>query len=84
MIKSSRQADGLVAAKWMFDWPPDPYCLGCVHYRRLYDNCTGNRRGMVCHHILDTGQMRGCDFGNGCVRWTDDESHIIYRDWLDK
>ena len=83
MLKGNRDRENAILSARMFNWPPEPYCLGCVHYRRLYDNEYGHRRGMVCHYLLDTGTVRGCPFGKGCTRWTDDKSRIINRDWMD-
>ena len=49
-----------------FDWLPEVSCLGCRHYRQIHGGNL-NRRGMVCHYLLDTGQARGCPFGSGCT-----------------
>ncbi len=52
-----------------FDWPDEPWCLGCKYYRPIYDHCDSNRRpGNICHYLLDEGHMRGCPFGAGCTR----------------
>ena len=49
-----------------FRWPPEPYCLGCRHYRSINGH-GAPRRGLVCHYLLDTGEARGCPFGSGCI-----------------
>ena len=49
-----------------FDWPPEPECLGCRHYRTIHGRSL-SRHGKVCHYLLDTGQARGCPFGSGCI-----------------
>lgn len=52
-----------------YDWPPEPSCLGCRHYRPIHDHgASPNSIGRVCHYLLDTGTMRGCAFGPGCTR----------------
>ena len=53
-------------ADTFYDWPPEIACLGCGHYRPLYDHGDGRTAGMVCHFLLDTGHSRGCAFGPGC------------------
>ena len=50
-------------ADTFFDWLPEPYCIGCRHYRSMHGYA---RRGRVCHYLLDTGHSRGCPFGRGC------------------
>lgn len=53
-----------------FDWPPEPGCLGCSHYRPIHSRLpSGSRRALVCHYLLDTGHSRGCAFGRGCTCW---------------
>ena len=55
-----------------YDWPPEPACLGCGHYRPIHSHGQpGSDRGLVCHYLLDTGHSRGCPFGPGCTRWED-------------
>ena len=49
-----------------FQWAPEPYCLGCRHYRSINGH-GAPRRGLVCHYLLDTGEARGCPFGSGCI-----------------
>lgn len=49
-----------------FDWPLEPECVGCRHYRGIH-NSGLTRRGHVCHYLLDTGRARGCPFGSGCI-----------------
>ena len=52
------------------DWPPEPGCLGCRHYRPIHGHSqVDSSRGLVCHYLLDTGHSRGCTFGRGCTRW---------------
>ena len=38
-----------------FQWAPEPYCLGCRHYRSINGH-GAPRRGLVCHYLLDTGE----------------------------
>lgn len=50
------------------DWPPDPFCVGCRHYRKIFDNHKQSSTGMVCHYLIDTGHVRGCQMGQGCTK----------------
>lgn len=59
-----------LCAESFFDWPPEPACLGCGHYRPIHGHGkSGSEQGLVCHYLLDTGRPRGCAFGRGCSRW---------------
>ena len=59
-----------VYAEGFFDWPPEPHCLGCGHYRPIHCHFRPDTdRGLVCHYLLDRGRARGCAFGRGCTRW---------------
>lgn len=59
-----------VRADGFLDWPPEPSCLGCSHYRPIHKHASPRYYpGMVCHYLLDTGHSRGCPFGSGCTRW---------------
>ena len=49
-----------------FDWPQEPECVGCRHYRALHRGGL-KRHGFACHYLLDTGEARGCPFGSGCI-----------------
>lgn len=37
-------------------------CEGCHYWRDVYI-C------YACHYMLVTGKRRGCDPGEGCIRW---------------
>ena len=57
-------------ADTFYDWPPNPFCIDCRHYRTIqnYGSAPKRMSGLVCHYILDTGHKRGCPFGAGCKR----------------
>lgn len=40
------------------------YCDGCGHYRNFYDGFN------ACHYCFDTGKLRGCPAGKGCIHYT--------------
>ena len=52
----------------ILEWPPEPACLGCVHYRKICDNGDKTPTGRACHYLIDTGTLRGCPMGEGCKR----------------
>lgn len=39
------------------------YCLNCLYCRKL----SPDKSGRACHYTYDTGKVRGCDPGDGCV-----------------
>ena len=57
----------------------EEYCKGCVYWRSLYGN--GRQSTHVCHYLLDTFKVRGCKFGNGCDKWSDEKEGS--KVWLD-
>ncbi len=43
-------------------------CEGCIYWRKLVNAQSSTK---ACNYCLDTGKLRGCDAGEGCLRYTE-------------
>lgn len=66
--RAKKEAEALIKTRAARRSEPHPSvctkrsCSGCTYYRPLWGGY-----GMICNYLLDTGHMRPCPPGAGCI-----------------